>query len=907
MHRSSIRALVALLSLVALGAPAGARAGQMAVQTAWTGAPTWWAAGDTGQNAGLYIDSDPLDISHPFFASSHIEVPGTLVNNGAGHGTEVAGMAASAGNGTCGPPGNCTPGDANEQGVAPGIGALLEINDGTVPSGFFAPDAWALGVTQTDPNGSGHVLPGASFPASVFSTSGGTAATQDDNEELQDQDALIAGYNINWAYSAGNDGPTGVVSDPCEGYDTVCVGGIDTYNATDHSADQIASFSSRGPTPGGREKPDVVALADVESTCFDWGSPACGGSSPYLEVHDTGTSFAAPQVAGGLALLASSGISSALERKALLIDSARPGRDIPSDPMGTQTAWQPDWGWGELDLTDAYTQRANLATASIPAASVQFYRASTTATGDRATLVWNRRVDNPCFPLDYQCAPAPHALTQLSLYELDQGTLAVRSSSTSAIDNVQQVRSPGADSVYYMVKSQSAPLDGVRAEPFAIAATNPLSTLITPTPGVTLNTSAAAVNQDIPVTVTATITNPSPDLDLGSAGEHATVTLAVPVGVSITAGPATQDLGVLAHCTNPSCPTTTTATWTVQGSSDQIAALTASVNGTVLGQTLTGSASASLTIDNAPPSVSISSPSGSQTATAIPVSWSGQGQQELAINGFDIQASVDGGAFAPWQTNTTATSATYTGSPGHSYRFEVRARDTLGNQSAYTQSNSVTIADVCANDAALCAPAVEITAPSGTVTQRLIPVSWAAQPQPGFRIAGYDAEVSADGGPFTAWVTNNIATGSSYQGSPGHSYRFEVRARDQAGHVSAWALSATVTVADVCADDSAKCPARASARLRVTRAKLAPASLLLAGTLTRSATGPLRLVVIFTSTTGHHQSVTVKVHEAARGSFAIRIHAAKRLRRLRSARYTLTYPGSPTIRPARLTGTVRLR
>ncbi len=61
------------------------------------------------------------------------------------------------------------------------------------------------------------------------------------------------------------------------------------------------------------------------------------------------------------------------------------------------------------------------------------------------------------------------------------------------------------------------------------------------------------------------------------------------------------------------------------------------------------------------------------------VSWSGQddaGGSGIAY--YDVYVSVDGGAFAPWLTETTQTSANYPGEVDRSYRFYAIARDQVG-------------------------------------------------------------------------------------------------------------------------------------------------------------------------------------------------------------------------------------
>jgi hypothetical protein len=61
------------------------------------------------------------------------------------------------------------------------------------------------------------------------------------------------------------------------------------------------------------------------------------------------------------------------------------------------------------------------------------------------------------------------------------------------------------------------------------------------------------------------------------------------------------------------------------------------------------------------------------------VSWGGS-DPSSTIATYDVFVSEDGGPFAPFQTNTTATSATFTGVPGHFYGFFSIATDTAGNK-----------------------------------------------------------------------------------------------------------------------------------------------------------------------------------------------------------------------------------
>jgi serine protease AprX len=144
------------------------------------------------------------------------------------------------------------------------------------------------------------------------------------------------------------------------------------------NAEQMAAFSSRGPTADGRIKPDVVApgtwTLSGYSTAFQqqydaavnpvtgeyqydgWGDPA---SAAYKYMG--GTSMAAPLVAGGAAVVrdfylkAHGHHASAALVKAALINSAVDLLDENNDGIfdNTNPIPNPHEGWGRVDLVNA--------------------------------------------------------------------------------------------------------------------------------------------------------------------------------------------------------------------------------------------------------------------------------------------------------------------------------------------------------------------------------------------------------------------------------------------------------------------------------------------------------------------------------------------------------------------------
>jgi serine protease AprX len=617
----------------------------LTMTTASVGAPSFWAAGFTGGGgrsdlaaADLGILHDKIEEAHPAFAGITFQRPadaaiGTTCGqqvSGCEHGTEVASVAISRGATGCA---GCSEVDAVNRGLAPGLDSVLDAQ----ATGPADDSAWALGIGSFG-------IRGASDPAEALSNSHGAVADADDSASLQGVDKLISAYGTLIAYPSGNEGPARSVNRSCIAYDTLCMGGFTPRGTVDPSDDVVEDFSSRGPTPGGRKKPDLVAVSTSEFANQHWirdGRLWSGGS---------GTSLAAPQ-----------------------------GRATASSPMGTQTGWQPDWGWGALDLDGALKERTNFYMQEVAGGDAHFYRATAEAPGDRATLVWNRRALGCIAP---GCSTTSLTLSDLNLEQLDPATGAVEASSASAIDNVEQVRSPAAGAVIYKVKAAST-VDGLPGEPYALAARRRLTPLGTPRPSVGVHLSAAsAVRPGEPVQILADVTNPSADL----SGQSATASLELAPGVELAPGsnPTTQTLGNLA----PNA--TATVAWTVRARGDAVNRISVHAQASRYGETFGSDGTAAFSSDATAPTVGISAPAGATQEAAIPVSWTGA-DAGAGLRDFDVEVSTNDGPFAPWLTANSSTAGTYAGSPGSHYRFRVRASDRLGNTSSYVVSEEIAI------------------------------------------------------------------------------------------------------------------------------------------------------------------------------------------------------------------------
>ncbi len=160
------------------------------------------------------------------------------------------------------------------------------------------------------------------------------------------------------------------------------------------------------------------------------------------------------------------------------------------------------------------------------------------------------------------------------------------------------------------------------------------------------------------------------------------------------------------------------------------------------------------------------------------MSWAGQDDSGgSGIATYSVFVSDNGGAFQPWVTNTTATSATFTGSDGHTYGFYSVATDNAGNVQPTPSSAQATTT-------------LQAIPPSSSVaalppfSHGSFTVSWSGSDIPaGLGIAGYSVFVSDNGGPYQALVTNTTSTSTTFTGQDGHTYRFYSIATDHIGNI----------------------------------------------------------------------------------------------------------------------------
>jgi len=286
------------------------------------GAPQAWAQGLSGTGVRVAVLDTGVDPTHPDLvkklAKAENFTSSPTADDRNGHGTHVASILAGDG----------TAASGRRSGVAFGAellsGKVLG-DDGTGSlSGIIEGMQWA-----------------ADQGARIVNMSLGTDAPSDGSDPLsQAIDSLTASHGTLFVVSAGNRGPgPSTIGAPAAATSALTVGAVD-----DH--DRVAAFSSRGPRPADQAiKPELSApgvdIIAARASGTDLGEPV---GARYTRL--SGTSMAAPHVAGAAALLAQHHPQwTGKELKALLVGAASPTKDGVFDA-----------GAGRLDLPKALPQ-----------------------------------------------------------------------------------------------------------------------------------------------------------------------------------------------------------------------------------------------------------------------------------------------------------------------------------------------------------------------------------------------------------------------------------------------------------------------------------------------------------------------------------------------------------------------
>lgn len=398
-----------------------------------SGAPAFWSAGYTGQGVDVAVVDTGIDASHPALSGKVLAQKSCAQGDSSpddfhGHGTHIAGIIASQ--------------DSSYRGFAYGIRTLI---NGKASSSGSMYDSDAMACVEW-------AIIGNAYGAEVlsFSFGGGTAA--DDTPLARFWDAVVSQMNVVAAIAAGNSGsnPQTLLS-PGIAPNALSVANVQDFGTLSRMDDSIRNSSSRGPTAGGRKKPDLAAPGtSIVSTSSNWE----GANADWVSL--SGTSMAAPHVAGAAALLISAGVSDPLAVKALLINTA----EDKGDP-----GWDSAYGWGYIDLNNAVFHLEDVYVNSVAETpDVRFY-AGPALSGDTASLVWNRRVPYT----GATTPPSAYTLSDLNLFAYREANNAPIGSSTSALDNVEQVKFSASESKAVLAVRVNGDIVGAATEEFALA------------------------------------------------------------------------------------------------------------------------------------------------------------------------------------------------------------------------------------------------------------------------------------------------------------------------------------------------------------------------------------------------------------------------------------------------------
>ncbi len=239
-------------------------------------APQVWDAGFTGRGVKVAIVDTGIDPDHPDFAgrvAAYTSFVGGDGRDDHGHGTHVAGIVAGSGSASGG----------RYKGVAPEAvlysAKVLRADGSGMMSDVMAGVEWAVeqGVR-------------------VINLSLGTPGPCDGTDALSTMCDAAVDRGIVVCVAAGNTGPSPrTVGSPG------CARKVITVGAT-NDRDEVASFSSRGPTADGRVKPDVVFPGVDIVSCRAAGT-SMGTPVDERYTRASGTSMATPHATGVAALL----------------------------------------------------------------------------------------------------------------------------------------------------------------------------------------------------------------------------------------------------------------------------------------------------------------------------------------------------------------------------------------------------------------------------------------------------------------------------------------------------------------------------------------------------------------------------------------------------------------------------
>jgi serine protease AprX len=295
-----------------LGVPTPPLSGLATHYPQLVGAPAAWNAGFTGAGVGIAV-IDSGTAAHQDFAGrlTQVQLAGqTNMDDRYGHGTLVAGVAAGKS------------ADGRFVGIAPGA-SVYALNVTAADGGLYTSDVvagldWVLANREARNIRVVNLSLAETVPSSYRESLLDTAV-----ERLWRAGVVVV-------VSSGNTGPDTMRYAPGNDPFVITVGAIDTADTLTTADDVVASFSGSGVTADGHVKPELLAPGRKIASLLSTGStlalaaPAANLIAPgYATI--SGTSFAAPQVAGAAAVVLQKNPALTPDQvKGLLIASSRP-------------------------------------------------------------------------------------------------------------------------------------------------------------------------------------------------------------------------------------------------------------------------------------------------------------------------------------------------------------------------------------------------------------------------------------------------------------------------------------------------------------------------------------------------------------------------------------------------------
>ncbi len=285
--------------------------------TGIVGAPQLWDTGYTGKGVKVAIVDTGIDGGHPDLKGRVVEwkdcINGkTTAYDDFGHGTHCAGIIGGSGAASNG----------KYKGVAPGV--------------------QFIGIKVLGKDGSGsldNILAGINYAAQtdarVISMSLGSNTHSQSMDDAV-HNAVQKGKVV--VCAAGNSGPSAkTIGCPADAPDALTVGATD-------KADNVASFSSRGPNRDNTVKPDVCAPGKDIVSCRATGTNDGKAIDTYY-LSMSGTSMATPMVSGAVAVLLEKkpDLTPAQVKDTMEKSAKRLGSGVPNN----------NYGYGRISIINA--------------------------------------------------------------------------------------------------------------------------------------------------------------------------------------------------------------------------------------------------------------------------------------------------------------------------------------------------------------------------------------------------------------------------------------------------------------------------------------------------------------------------------------------------------------------------